>query len=525
LSFLVNDSPLKRANFLPHIDNHQETTMPGKGKKRNAGASLKKGRGKKKPAGAPVDSNRKHPDQQYAEQEEKRTRQDGKQIGFGRDAEEKPPEPESVAASGTEPSKPPEDTGPGEFPIIGIGASAGGLAALEAFFAALPENSGIAFVVINHTGSEHASLLPDILRRKARVSVREIKDGLPLAPDTIYIPPSDKDPIIANERFQLKQRPERKELHMPVDRFLRHLAEERGERAGCVILSGTGTDGTQGLRSIKEQAGVALAQSQQSAQHAGMPTSAADTGLVDWVMAPEKMPERLIEYFKHPASVPTKDGLKGKKEPSDLRKILSFLANRTRHDFSLYKESTLVRRIQRRATVTRSRNATEYYKILHRDPDEAWALFQDLLIGVTNFFPQPGDLRLFQAGSAAGADFPLAERSRPARVGAGLCHRGGSLFGGHPLPRVPGRRRPRAESTDLRPRHRFQGHRKSPPGRVSKKTLPPMSTPSGWSVFSARKAIISRSGARSESRSSLPSKTCCAIRPFPIWTCWCAATC
>jgi len=366
--------------------------MSGNGEKTNSEASPEKGRSTKNKSESPSASTRKHPDQQQAEQEEKRTREEEKQprVGGGSGTQEKPAASESAAASETEPEKSPgRDTGSGAFPVVGIGASAGGLAALESFFAALPENSGIAFVVITHTGPEHASLLPDILGRKAKVSVRTIEDDMPLAPDTIYIPPSNKDPVIANERFQLKKRPGSKELHMPVDRFLRYLADERGERAGCVILSGTGTDGTQGLRTIKEQAGVALAQSQQSARHAGMPTSAVETGLVDWELEPAEMPERLIEYFKHPASVAGDAALEDKKETGDLRKILNFLANRTRHDFSLYKESSLVRRIQRRATVNRCQDAAEYFKILNRDPDEVWALFQDLLIGVTNFFRNP----------------------------------------------------------------------------------------------------------------------------------------
>ena len=365
--------------------------MSGNGKKRNSDASPEKGRSMKKKTESPSASSHKHPDQQQAEQEEKRTQEEEKQslVGVANGTQEKPAESESATASESEPAKSSEDTGAGAFPVVGIGASAGGLAALESFFAALPENSGIAFVVITHTGPEHASLLPDILGRKAKVSVRTIEDDMPLAPDTIYIPPSNKDPVIANERFQLKKRPGSKELHMPVDRFLRHLADERGEMAGCVILSGTGTDGTQGLRAIKEQAGVALAQSQQSARHVGMPTSAVETGLVDWELEPGEMPERLIEYFKHPVSVADEAGLEEQKESSDLRKILTFLANRTRHDFSLYKESTLIRRIQRRATVNRCQDAAEYFKILNRDPDEVWALFQDLLIGVTNFFRNP----------------------------------------------------------------------------------------------------------------------------------------
>jgi two-component system, chemotaxis family, CheB/CheR fusion protein len=275
------------------------------------------------------------------------------------------------------------------IPIVGIGASAGGLQALEAFFDAAPSECGMAFVVVTHTDPAHTSLLPELIKRKARMPVEVIGDGVAVKVDTIYLSPSDRDPLLANGVFQLKKRPQRSQMHMPVDQFLKNLAVDRGERAACVVLSGTGTDGTHGLRLIKEKGGLAMIQRPGSARHAGMPESALGTGLVDFVLDPARMPERLIAYFKHPASIQRGFQEDDAEQADPLRKILTSLAKRTRHDFSLYKTSTLVRRVERRMTVTRSRSAEEYLAFLHRTPEEARALFHDLLIGVTSFFRDP----------------------------------------------------------------------------------------------------------------------------------------
>jgi two-component system CheB/CheR fusion protein len=345
---------------------------------------------KTNPKGKPKAAGTKHPEQKQAEREEEKTLQE-KQTG-------KPKASETDLGESVKPDREPEqeqdaklpsrkDMKKGELPIVAIGASAGGLQALETFFSEVPEDSGIAFVVITHTDPERESMLPDLIKKKSKIPVQVIEDGKPPEPNTAYLPPSNRDAVLEQKTFHLKERPGKSEIHMPVDLFLKHLAEEREELAGCVILSGTGTDGTLGLRLIKEKAGLAIAQSPDSARHTGMPKSAIETGMVDYVLTPAEMPERLIEYFKHPAAIPYEP--EEKKAPDTLRQILTFLANRTRHDFSQYKENTLIRRIERRMAVTRSRNAADYLKILNRDPKEVRALFQDLLIGVTNFFRDP----------------------------------------------------------------------------------------------------------------------------------------
>ncbi len=277
----------------------------------------------------------------------------------------------------------------GRFPVVSIGASAGGVEALERLFDEVPADGGLAFVVITHTDPTHHSLLPDLIKRKSKIPVKLIEQGMPLEPDTVYLPPSDRDPVLHHGVFSLKTRPDRTEIHMPVDLFMKHLAEQCGELAAGIILSGTGTDGTQGLRMIKEKAGLAVAQSPDSARHTGMPRSAIETGLVDYVLSPAEMPQRLIQYFRHPAAIQHTPEAEGQKEPDPLRRILAFLANRTRHDFSLYKENTLIRRIERRMTFNRSRNASDYLGLLQKQPDELRLLLQDLLIGVTSFFRDP----------------------------------------------------------------------------------------------------------------------------------------
>ncbi|MEJ2726559.1 MAG: CheR family methyltransferase [Deltaproteobacteria bacterium] len=333
----------------------------------------KKGREEKGGKGEPKGTgNGKHSEQERAEQEDKRTFQERNSGG---------------EAQAENPSR--KRTGKGRFPIVGIGASAGGLQALEAFFDALPADSGLAFVVITHTDPEHESLLPELLKKKAKIPVKLIQEALAAKPDTVYLPPSNRDLILKQRKFHLEKRPAKYGIHMPVDLFFKHLAEDVGDLAAGVILSGTGTDGTQGLRLIKEKAGVAVAQDPNSARHGGMPGSAIETGLVDYVLPPWEIPQCLIQYFKHPAAIQYKHADKDQKTPDPLRRILTLLANRTRHDFSLYKENTLIRRIERRMTVTRSRNALDYLKTLHEDPKEVRALFQDLLIGVTNFFRDP----------------------------------------------------------------------------------------------------------------------------------------
>lgn len=188
------------------------------------------------------------------------------------------------------------------FPIVCLGASAGGLRSLEAFLSNVPQDCGMAFVVISHTDPERTSLLPDILNRKSGITVKTVEDGQPPEQNTVYLPPSNKDLVMDQGKFHLKTIERKNGLHLPIDRFLESLSQTCAELSGCVILSGTGTDGTHGLRLIKETGGVTLAEAETSAGHYGMPQSAIETGMVDFILEPARMPGQLISYFERPAT-------------------------------------------------------------------------------------------------------------------------------------------------------------------------------------------------------------------------------
>ncbi len=275
------------------------------------------------------------------------------------------------------------------FPVIGIGASAGGLEALEEFFQNVPEDSGMAYVIISHTDPGRSSLLPEIIRRRSRIPAAEVEEGMVVEPNTIFLPPSNRDLALEGNVFRLKEQKRGTTFRLPIDTFLKSLADSRGEYACCVILSGTGTDGTQGLRVIKEKGGVAVVQNTESAKYEGMPVSAMGTGLADFVLRPSEMPERLMECFSDGVVISKPKEEEGEQFPATLSKIVTTISNRMGHDFSAYKKSTLIRRIQRRMTVTRVRTPQKYLSYLHHNPAEIEALFQDLLIGVTSFFRDP----------------------------------------------------------------------------------------------------------------------------------------
>jgi two-component system CheB/CheR fusion protein len=293
-----------------------------------------------------------------------------------------------------EPQKPPLPT----CPVVGVGASAGGLEAFQAFLSRLPEDTGIAFVLVQHLSPQHKSMLEGLLRRYTRMPVAEIQQNTPIEPDRIYVIPPNATLTIEGDRLRLSP-VKRRDGRMPIDDFFSSLAEALGERAACVILSGTGSDGTQGLRAIKEHGGLSLAQAEESAKYDGMLRSAIATGLVDYVLPAEEMPAKLIEYFRHLREVDGQKDADGvRKDTSDqLGKILAVLSTRTKHDFGGYKEKTVARRVQRRMQALQIGTPDQYVKRLRTDPREVELLFQDLLIGVTNFFRDPEAYRALAA--------------------------------------------------------------------------------------------------------------------------------
>jgi two-component system CheB/CheR fusion protein len=197
------------------------------------------------------------------------------------------------------------------FPVIGIGASAGGLEALETFFSHMTSDSGMAFVVIQHLAPRHKSILGEILKKDTQMTVLEIQDGMKIEPNQVYLNPPDKDVALSQGAFRLAQPSALTRVRMPIDFCFRSLAEDQREKAVCIILSGTGSDGTLGLEEVKAAGGLTLAQAEDQAKYPFMPRSAIITGQVDYILPVEKMPEELLRYAKHPylggpASIPAK---------------------------------------------------------------------------------------------------------------------------------------------------------------------------------------------------------------------------
>jgi two-component system, chemotaxis family, CheB/CheR fusion protein len=279
---------------------------------------------------------------------------------------------------------------PGAFPVVGIGASAGGLDAFQKFFDALAPDSGMAFILIQHLDPTHQSMMVDLLAGHTPMTVQQAEDGMPLEREHIYVIPPGSYLSISGGTLRLSRPRERHGARMPFDFFLRSLAEEVGERAICVILSGTGADGSLGLKAVKEKGGLVIAQDPSDAGYDGMPRSAIATGAVDLVLPVVKMPDVLARYGRQMYLNGEHAGatLIGQAE-NGLAEIIDLLRTKTPHDFTLYKPGTLQRRIERRmamATVTDSRR---YLGLLRQDPRELEVLAKDLLINVTSFFRDP----------------------------------------------------------------------------------------------------------------------------------------
>jgi two-component system CheB/CheR fusion protein len=278
---------------------------------------------------------------------------------------------------------------PAEFPIVGIGASAGGLAAIEAFFSAMPHDNdkGIAFVIVQHLSPRHKSILSELVTRYTHTEVHEAEDGMQVKANCTYIIPPNYDLALLNGRLQLLERAASSHgAHYPIDFFFRSLAADQRERAICIVLSGTGSDGSLGLRSIKGEGGMAIVQAPESAEFDGMPRSALATGLVDLILPPAEMPAQLIAYVSHASRSQKRAPVLTLQNQQTLAKIAVFLRARTGHDFSQYKENTIIRRVQRRMALQQLESSADYLRFMQDNPQEVSALFRDLLIGVTSFF-------------------------------------------------------------------------------------------------------------------------------------------
>ena len=285
---------------------------------------------------------------------------------------------------------PPDDDRDVDFPVVGIGASAGGLAAFETFFDNVPPDSGMAFVLVQHLSAERKSILDELVRRHTEIAVSEVEDGVTVQPNHIYIIPPGKDLALLHGQLYLMDQPEKRGLRLPIDYFFRSLAQDQHERAICVVLSGTGSDGTLGLKAVKEEGGMAMAQEPETAEYDGMPRSAIKTGLVDYILPPKEMPQQLISYVDHALGAGRRRvTIPEPENTSALQKIFILLRAQMGHDFSHYKQTTIGRRIERRMAVNQIGNVNIYVRYLRENPLEVEALFRDLLITVTNFFRDP----------------------------------------------------------------------------------------------------------------------------------------
>jgi len=282
------------------------------------------------------------------------------------------------------------------LPMVGLGGSAGGIAALQAFFEATPAETGIAFVVVMHLAADHESMLAPILQRATRMPVHQVRDSVKVEANHVYVIPPGKTIASANGHLQCTDITPERGRRVAVDLFFRTLADTHGPRAAAIVLSGADGDGAIGIKRIKERGGLTIAQDPDEAEHAGMPRAAIATGMIDWVLRVAEMPGRVGRYhdllgrLKLPPETGPQPARPAPPAADDreaaLRDVLSYLRAQTGRDFSYYKRATILRRIARRMSVNGIEDLPGYLAFMRTHPGEAGALLQDLLISVTNFF-------------------------------------------------------------------------------------------------------------------------------------------
>ncbi|HEX4779230.1 MAG TPA: chemotaxis protein CheB [Usitatibacter sp.] len=310
------------------------------------------------------------------------------------------------------------------FPIVAIGASAGGLEALSAFLAEVPPATGMAFVIVQHLSPTHESMLSEILGRSTTMPVRTVADKTPVEPNQVYVIPPAKNLVYGEGMLQLSPRTELRGQQRPIDHFMRSLAEEHGYKAIGVVLSGSGNDGSLGIQEIKAGGGITFAQDD-SAEQSSMPRSAVATGVVDFVLPAGEIGRELGRIAQHPFVGPADAQIEA--HESTVQKIIGMLRKGTGVDFDGYKRNTLNRRIARRMVLHRIEGLKEYLKLLEEDPAEVDALFQDVLINVTSFFRNPDAYEALKA-----TVFPEITNERlrhePVRIWALGCSTGEEAY-------------------------------------------------------------------------------------------------
>jgi two-component system, chemotaxis family, CheB/CheR fusion protein len=304
--------------------------------------------------------------------------------------------PKSKSSNNQKKSSVPPLPQPADFLIAGVGASAGGVEAFTELLTNLPSDTGMAFVLIQHLDPKHESLLSALLAKKSTMPVVEVTKGMHLEPNHVYVIPPNATMTVSNHSLQLAKRIEAGGTPMSVDLFMRSLAEQHGNRAIGIILSGLGSDGTLGMAEIQARGGVTFAQDGGSAKYDSMPRSAVDAGCADYVLPPRNIARELVRIARHPYTLNshTEAAELHVHEGNELATIFQLLNRSTGLDFTHYRRTTIFRRIQRRMVVHKIDNLEHYVRFLQVNPPEIKALHQDLLISVTSFFRNPG---LFEA--------------------------------------------------------------------------------------------------------------------------------
>lgn len=316
--------------------------------------------------------------------------------------------------------------------VIGIGASAGGLEALQQFFSYMPPNSGLSFVVVQHLSPDYKSLMADILGKHTEMSVCQAENRMAVEPDTVYLIPPKKYMTIKDGRLILSEAPG--SLNHPIDAFFASLAAEKREHSIAVVLSGTGSDGTNGVKMVKEHGGLVIAQAPESAKFDGMPRSVINTGLADFVLSPEEIAEEILNFSNTPVllrplrsdSLITDDDSLFSEEET-LSHIYTILKNASGIDFTYYKRSTILRRIERRMLVTHTSSLSEFARLLGDSQEEVNTLVKEILIGVTNFFRDPAFFEKLKYN----AIYKIVERAKedePIRVWSAGCSTGEEAY-------------------------------------------------------------------------------------------------
>jgi two-component system CheB/CheR fusion protein len=339
--------------------------------------------------------------------------------------------------------------------VVGIGASAGGLDPLVRFFENLPKATGMAFVIVQHLSPDFRSLMDELLARHTRLPIHLVEDGMRVEADHVYLIPAKKEMIISGGRLLLSERDRQQELTLPIDMFFRSLAQDCGAAAIAIVLSGGGSDGSRGIRHVREAGGLVIAQDLESAQFDGMPRAAIDTGVVQHTLPPQEMPRVLLGHAGHRSAAAAEAVDGGHPEPRGLEALYRVLETEFGIDFNHYKPSTVTRRIERRLALAKTQTIDEYLARLRSERDELDALYRDLLIGVTRFFrdpdafdlleqqilpellqrePRNAPLRLWVAGCATGEeayslaivlhDLMAQLGERPVKIFATDVHRG-----------------------------------------------------------------------------------------------------